>query len=366
MRKGDFNFRNEAMIILKTVFISLLIFSFPAQSMQIGKEITERISKLNFTPMKKFSSQNKKRDDMLIKSTSIFNGSQPKKQFSAKDMIKDDTISRLTTYASPINHEGTLLKVKKQESHKESETTKQFSILRAPTILDNNVLDGFFSLYDRRNIIQEPYVYPNYLNGFLITEFSNGIYQRGSGLLIGNKYGLTAKHCFFYLNEKEAKSGDFLLGATSNSTLKKTTIKKWKAHDSLDVAVFEVDRPVGEDIGWASLRELTMTEVMDSPFEVSVTGYPAYKRFLSYYRKQEKDMFTMSGPILKIMDSSIYYDVDTSGGQSGSGITKFENNTLESYGVHTNGTKNPVDGNEGVRIDSDLLSFIEKFIKDSK
>lgn len=366
MKKDDLNFRNEAMFMLKVVFLSFLIFSIPAQSMQVGKELTERISKFNLSLMKNFSSHQKTRDDMLIKSTSIFNGSQPKKQFSAKDMIKDDTISRLTTYAKPINYEGTLLKVKKQESHKESENIKQFSILRAPTILDNKFLDGLFALYDRRNIIQKPYVYPHYLNGFLLAEFSSGTYQRGSGLLIGNKYGLTAKHCLFDANEKEAKSGDFLLGATNNFTLKKTSIKKWKAHDSLDVAVFELDRPVGDDIGWASLRELTTTEVMDSPFEVSVTGYPAYKRFLSYYRKQENDMFTMYGPVLKIIGSSIYYDVDTSGGQSGSGITKFENNILESYGVHTNGTKNPVDGNEGVRIDSDLLSFIEKFIKDNK
>jgi hypothetical protein len=28
----------------------------------------------------------------------------------------------------------------------------------------------------------------------------------------------------------------------------------------------------------------------------------------------------------------------------------------------TMGTKNPVEGNEGVRIDGDLLSFIEKYL----
>jgi V8-like Glu-specific endopeptidase len=120
----------------------------------------------------------------------------------------------------------------------------------------------------------------------------------------------------------------------NHSTLKKTILKKWKLHESLDVAVFEVDRPIGEDLGWASLRELTNSEVMETPFEISVAGYSAYKRFLSYYTRQEKDMFTMRGPVLKIIKDSIYYDVDTSGGQSGSGITKFENNTLESYGVH--------------------------------
>ena len=359
------------MNMLKAIFLSFLMFSIPAQSMQIGKEVTERLSRFNLRPIQRFSSQQKMRDDMLNKTPSIFKGSQPKKQFSAKDLIKDDTVSRLTTYAKPINYEGTLLKVKKQESHKETATLKQFSVLRAPSILDNKLLDGFLAVYDRRDIIQEPYVYPHYLNGFLLTEFSEGIYQRGSGLLIGNKYGLTARHCFLRSDaqgntKEEAKSGEFLLGATNHSTLKKTALKKWKLHESLDVAVFEVDRPIGEDLGWASLRELTNSEVMEAPFEISVAGYPAYKRFLSYYTRQEKDMFTMRGPVLKIIKDSIYYDVDTSGGQSGSGITRFENNTLESYGVHTNGTKNPVEGNEGVRIDGDLLSFIEKFIKDSK
>lgn len=353
------------------IILSAIILLNSAYSMQAARETTERLSRFNLRLVHKFSSQERIREDMSKKNPTIFKGAQPKKQFSAKDLIKDNTISRLTTYAKPINYEGTLLKVKKQESHKETSTLKQFSVLRAPSLLDNKFLDGFLSLYDRRSIVPEPYIYPHYLNGFLVTNFSKGIYQRGSGLLIGSKYGLTARHCFLIEDREgnvieETKDGEFLLGITNDSVLKKTILKKWKLHDYLDVAVFEIDRPIGEDLGWASLRELTNSEVIESPFEVSVTGYPAYKRFLSYYTKQEKDMFTMRGPVLKITKDSIYYDVDTSGGQSGSGITRFENDTLESYGIHTNGTKNPVDGNEGVRIDGGLLSFIEKFIRDNK
>ena len=105
---------------------------------------------------------------------------------------------------------------------------------------------------------------------------------------------------------------------------------------------------------------------MERPFEVSITGYPSHKRFLSYYLKTEEDMFTMQGPINKLDRKFIYYNIDTSAGQSGAGITRFQHEILESYGVHTTGTRNPVEGNEGVRMDSNLLGFIEDFIKKTR
>lgn len=352
------------MNIVSAVFLSFLMFSIQAQAMQLGEKVVERLSKCNLKFMRNLSSDQTIREDMLKKSPSVFEGSKPKKKFSANDLIKDDTVGRLVTYAKPINHEGTLLKVKKHELHKESGNLKH-SVLRAPGLLDRKWLDGFSALYDRRKIIREPYTYPHYLTGFLLTEFGDGIYQRGSGLLIGDRYGLTAKHCFF-AEDGEAKSGEFLLGASNNSVLKKTTLKNWKTHEFLDLAIFEVDRPVGDELGWASLRALKDSDVMEKPFEVSITGYPAHKRFLSYYLRTEKDMFTMRGPINKLDKNFIYYNVDTSGGQSGAGITRFEDEILESYGVHTTGTRNPVEGNEGVRIDSDLLSFIETFIKQTR
>ena len=55
MKKNDLNFRNEAMFMLKAVFLSFLIFSIPAQSMQVGKELTERIARLNVSLRQKFS-----------------------------------------------------------------------------------------------------------------------------------------------------------------------------------------------------------------------------------------------------------------------------------------------------------------------
>lgn len=356
---------------LKAVLLGFLIFSAQVQSMQFGERIVEKLSRVNLQSVRKFSSYLDTQENMLNTISYAFKGSKPKRQFSAKDLVRDDTVGRLTTYAKPINYEGTLLKVKKQESHKESENLRQFSVLRAPGLFDNRILDGLLSLYDRRDLIREPYVYPHYLTGFLLTEFKNGIYQRGSGLLIGNRYGLTAKHCLFRMNERgemkeEAKGGEFLLGASGNSVLKKTILKDWKSHESRDVAIFEIDRPVGEELGWASLRALKASEVMENPFEVSVTGYPAYKRFFSYYTKQEKELFTMRGPVNKVTNGSIYYDIDTSGGQSGAGITRFEDDILESYGVHTTGTKNPVEGNEGVRVDDDLLSFTLDFIRSKK
>ena len=131
------------MNMLKVVFLSFLMFSIPAQSMQIGKEVTERLSRFNLRPIQRFSSQQKIRNDMLSKTPSIFKGSQPKKQFSAKDLIKDDTVIRLITYAKPINYEGTLLKVKKREYHKEIAALKQFSVLSTSSIVDNKSLDGF-------------------------------------------------------------------------------------------------------------------------------------------------------------------------------------------------------------------------------
>jgi hypothetical protein len=118
--------------------LSIIIALNSAYSMQSVRETTERLSRFNLRFVHKFSSQEKIREDISKKMSPIFKGAPPKKQFSAKDLIKDDTINRLTTYAKPINYEGTLLKVKKQESHKEISALKQFSVLRTPGVL------GFF------------------------------------------------------------------------------------------------------------------------------------------------------------------------------------------------------------------------------
>lgn len=98
-------------------------------------------------------------------------------------------------------------------------------------------------------------------------------------MLIGDRFGLTAKHCLFHTDERgsiteEANGGEFHLGASSRSVLKRTVLKSWKSHDSLDVAVFEIDRAAGSELGWASLRAIDSSKLLGASF--SVTGYPAH------------------------------------------------------------------------------------------
>lgn len=93
-----------------------------------------------------------------------------------------------------------------------------------------------------------------------------------------------------------------------------------------------------------------------------ITGYPVDK-----FRGGKPYMYTMSGPIKVAHKSRLYYEIDTFGGQSGSGVCVTDTlggDIIDCFGIHTTGL--PVEGNGATRINEDKINKIEKWIKYSR
>ncbi|MBT5390690.1 MAG: hypothetical protein HOL16_08365 [Alphaproteobacteria bacterium] len=69
-------------------------------------------------------------------------------------------------------------------------------------------------------------------------------------------------------------------------------------------------------------------------------------------------MITMKGPVIKVDDKRIFYDIDTSGGQSGSGVYDVSDNPTARY-VLTYGSD---DYNIGTRVNQLMIDWIKGVI----
>lgn len=124
-----------------------------------------------------------------------------------------------------------------------------------------------------------------------------------------------------------------------------------------DIALLKLKKDIGTKLGWTSLKIFDEDNILS--VKVHVSGYPAQKSFNSYLFQEEYGMFDHEGDIVLIDDSKIYYNIDTSAGQSGAGIWSQKNEEIYCYGIHT-GTN--TDGNGGVRIREEILDFIAEHI----
>lgn len=97
--------------------------------------------------------------------------------------------------------------------------------------------------------------------------------------------------------------------------------------------------------------------------EVTIVGYPG--------EKNRKEMYAHSGPIKKVdPQGTVYYEVDTSGGNSGSPVFLELNGkrdkksvVVENFPVSVVHTHNVNDElNAGEKIDEDLVDFMEELL----
>lgn len=75
-------------------------------------------------------------------------------------------------------------------------------------------------------------------------------------------------------------------------------------------------------------------------------------------------MYTMHGPIVTVKKNKFYYHIDTSGGQSGSGVLiegDFQKSINSCIGVHVTGCAE--EGNGAIRINKEKSLSIEEWIK---
>ncbi|HQS83536.1 MAG: hypothetical protein B7Y25_05895 [Alphaproteobacteria bacterium 16-39-46] len=237
------------------------------------------------------------------------------------------------------------------------------------------------SFLDKRSRIRTPVGYPWGIHGFLETQFSDHI-ARGSATFISKSCILTAAHCLYSPHREEPKSIVFYLGMNQSFKFdfrrgvqlvtkytKKVEGLEIYVHSSYleeedenyDFGIVKLGEDTGREVGWASLKSPDHNEL--ESMQVNVTGYPASKSpFNMAFHIPSYNMYTMSGLIKKISKHKIYYDIDTSGGQSGSGVWRInQDKKIECVGVHTTGGSK-LEGNGAVRMNQENISIISEWL----
>lgn len=202
---------------------------------------------------------------------------------------------------------------------------------------------------DERTHITNTATFPYSATVFITATFSNGATYIGSGAMVSSDGVLTAGHMIY-----SAANGGWATNVTiypglngttapfgSAKSIKLFSVTEWtnKQDPTQDIGLIRLDRPIGYKTGWFGLStSATPNET------VQTTGFPAEKG---------ETMWKSTGKIDTIENSRIYYDLDTTSGQSGSPVYN-ANRTL--LATHTYGGSQV---NFGTRINSTVLAWIE-------
>src|ERR1700722_15716726 len=202
---------------------------------------------------------------------------------------------------------------------------------------------------DGRQRVADTTQWPYLFHSQLTMHFPNGEYG-GSGILVGPHHLLTAAHNVYDPDKKEwatrivAQLGlnDDMAPFGDLKAVKIYTFEDWikKKDPNFDLALIILDRSMGIQTGWCGLLCLEDNDLLQE--EIRITGYPGDKGF--------KQMWTMSHAIKKVEPERIFYDIDTYGGQSGSGIWINKWGNPYTIGIHTLGEGGMYEGNSGVRL----------------
>ncbi len=223
------------------------------------------------------------------------------------------------------------------------------------------------------------------MHGLVISSFQNGIIRkRGTGTLISENSFLTAAHCLYHFDHADhkfhaAETVYFIPGGMQRHSLNSRNPFSVQAletngylvpeeylnkDDNYDFGIVKLPMDLGLKAGYASVVVLE-DEILEQS-RVSISGYPGHKGVIStFFDKPVYDMYTMSGPITSVKKQKFYYGIDTSGGQSGSGVwIREEDDTISCYGIHVTGSKE--EGNGAVRVTSDNFEMIKRWLKKLK
>jgi V8-like Glu-specific endopeptidase len=285
---------------------------------------------------------------------------------------EDDTVS-YDFGDNTVTYKGGKFKFKQEgnelltEAHKPTASAAQSSQMykgKPQNLSMENVLMRVVVEQDGRTQVTQTTEWPHRIHGQLTMLFGGSEYG-GSGVLIGPHHVLTAGHNVyshteggwpasvsvrFGLNEAVAPFGE-------RKAVKVYTFKQWKNSQdkSYDMALLLLDHSLGHTLGWSGLLCLDDETVLKE--KVTITGYPGDKGFTK--------MMTMSHKIKTAKAEEFYYDIDTYGGQSGSGICINHRGNLHTLGVHAYGESGLFTGNSGVRLSAKKFEKIIGWISES-
>lgn len=186
--------------------------------------------------------------------------------------------------------------------------------------------------------------------------FADGSVYYGTAFMYWSDIALTAGHLVYKSSKGYATSITIWPGrlGTNNAPYGSTTVKaihistQYEAYqsDNEDFAVLELNTKIGDTVGyfgttWRSEGYTNQTAI--------ISGYPGTK---------QKEQWVAIGTISKSETRRLYYDIDTTNGESGAPIIWNATYGYTVIGIHTKGAST---GNSGVRITESLFNWFESF-----
>ncbi|EWY35774.1 hypothetical protein N825_34420 [Skermanella stibiiresistens SB22] len=196
----------------------------------------------------------------------------------------------------------------------------------------------------------------------------------GSAWFAGPRTLITAGHCVFDRSQMGGWATKITVtpGRSGGTTpfgsfvvTRFSTVDQWtdSQNPDYDISAIHLDEAYGDELGWFAIGALTDTELQDQL--VNVSGYP-------FERGGGTQQWWARNRIRAVEPRRIFYDVDTSGGQSGGPTYMIEANGTSAaplvVGIHaygTGGTPNsiPLLVNSAPRITPEVVEQIGRWIE---
>jgi glutamyl endopeptidase len=169
----------------------------------------------------------------------------------------------------------------------------------------------------------------------LLITYSNGAGARGTGWFIGPKAVMTAGHVVYSAaNGGWARSIEVIPGMDGTSRpfgsqvgTSFRSVAGWTSNNDPEYdygAIILPNASLGNTVGWFGFAALSDAELQN--LLVNNAGYPGDKPFGT--------LWFNAGTITQVTTRRLFYMIDTFGGQSGSCIWRFANETRQAVGIH--------------------------------
>lgn len=190
---------------------------------------------------------------------------------------------------------------------------------------------------------------------FVRAVYSDGYVHRGTGVMIDNDIVLTNRHIVYNPDTPDGEQRGwadhtYVYPARSSNQNSYGEIKVIKqsigstTDQSKDYSVMRLEKSIGDQTGWFGIRKYSSSMINSS---VTISGYPGDKTGYT--------MWTMKGPITGETSTHYFYNIDTTGGQSGS--PTYETGDM-CIGIHQDIYGS---GNRGIRFHDSFYQLIVNY-----
>ena len=253
---------------------------------------------------------------------------------------------------------------------KRNESISFYGEKKYSNVLNSSFGDGEESIIgtDDREMIANTKKAPYKYIGKLEVGYESGKSDEGTGFLVGKSLVLTAAHCVYEKGEN-IKFVDFYPGQDGNNlpyggyeVLEVHIPTKYKEgvknNDELtknkyDYALLELKEDVGDKLGYFKLGGYNTKYNIDNLTnqKMVLTGYPEKKMNRLYKHKGTVSGFNSAGYLM-------YYNMDTTNGQSGSPVYKYMDGKYYVVGIHT---RHSTRGNCARYITKNVYELVKKY-----